>query len=177
MNLTFAQPDSAMLAKIMAWHADEDLTMWVGAGKGAPGVALARQTLFQLAVNPPPGARFLVALADDEPVAHVVFSNISDLHRTGEVHLTVDPRRHRQGIGGEVLRLALERAFESGLYRIEFNPIQGNRAAIALAESVGFILEAIMKSSIWILGSGPRNQALYRITRPEWERLQQRKAS
>jgi RimJ/RimL family protein N-acetyltransferase len=58
------------------------------------------------------------------------------------------PSARGQGLGGELVRFAVEQAFGSdGIYRLELRVFDFNNAAIRLYEGVGFVKEGLLRKS------------------------------
>ena len=82
-----------------------------------------------------------------------------------------DPADRGHGIGATALTLLLARLFEhEGAHRVQITTDVDNVAMRRLAERLGFAFEGVMRSFMPSL-DGPRDYALYAITRDDHERV------
>ncbi|MEP6973361.1 MAG: GNAT family protein [Actinomycetota bacterium] len=92
----------------------------------------------------------------------------------GVFELGVDlwnPADRGRGIGATALTLLLARLFEQeGAHRVQISTDVDNVAMRRVAERLGFAFEGVMRSFMPSL-NGPRDYALYAITRQNHERL------
>jgi len=80
-----------------------------------------------------------------------------------------DPAQRGKGIGTQALRLLLTRLFErEGAHRVQATTDLDNAGMRALSERCGLGLEGVMRSFMPST-DGPRDYAMYAITRDEWE--------
>ena len=173
MDIILSKPDNKFLINALHWHEDEELNKSVGAGIGLPGKVRAHNALKELTLNPPDNGVLLVVSMEEEPVGYVYYSDIAMHRKMAELHITIAPEFQSKGIGKEAMIQALDHAFKSDLYRVTFSPFKNNDRAVGLAKKLGFTLEAFTKSSAWVDGS-PRDQALFRMIRPEWTKHRKR---
>lgn len=80
-----------------------------------------------------------------------------------------DPAQRGKGIGTQALGLLLTRLFErEGAHRVQATTDLDNAGMRALSERCGLGLEGVMRSFMPST-DGPRDYAMYAITRDEWE--------
>lgn len=159
--------DDVLLVYAQHWHEDPHTNQMNGFEKGDPGVFRAKRFLEQAVLNPPSNFRLLGVWEGTTPIGYVGFSNIDEFSRSANLHITMAPTEQGKGYGKEVVSKALDKAFDSGLYRVTFKPLKSNKAACSLAKKVGFTLEAFTKASCWV-GNSPKDQAQFRMLRKEW---------
>jgi ribosomal protein S18 acetylase RimI-like enzyme len=90
-----------------------------------------------------------VAVIDNEVIGW------SDIHpgkregfkHSGQLGMGVDKRYRRLGIGGKLITIAIQKAKECGLERLELGVFASNTAAIKLYEKTGFVVEGIKKKA------------------------------
>jgi RimJ/RimL family protein N-acetyltransferase len=98
----------------------------------------ARGEFLGLAVTDETGKPFL---------GHVMLHSLDFRHQRGEVGYWLIPAARGQGIGKRAVELLVEHAFASlDLHRIEITTTPDNAAARALAASLGFAEEGIMRA-------------------------------
>lgn len=74
-----------------------------------------------------------------------------------------------RGMGGIALSLLMKRLFEDeGAHRVQLTTDVDNAAMRRTSERLGFSLEGVMRSFMPSL-DGPRDYAIYAITRDDWE--------
>jgi [ribosomal protein S5]-alanine N-acetyltransferase len=80
-----------------------------------------------------------------------------------------DPALREKGIGTQALRLLLTRLFErEGAHRVQATTDTDNTRMRALSERCGLGFEGVLRSFMPST-DGPRDYAMYAITRDEWE--------
>jgi RimJ/RimL family protein N-acetyltransferase len=91
----------------------------------------------------------LVAISDEKVVG---WCDITSLHRPvyahcGELGIGVVAGYRGQGIGEALMKAALQKAIAKGLTRIELTVFEGNEAAMALYQKLGFTIEGIKRKA------------------------------
>lgn len=77
-----------------------------------------------------------------------------------------------KGLATATVKLLLEYAFDQlKLYRVFAGVFEHNKASMKVLEKNGFVLEAIQKSAV-IKNGKTIDDYVYRILRPDWEKLQ-----
>jgi ribosomal-protein-alanine N-acetyltransferase len=80
-----------------------------------------------------------------------------------------DPAQRGKGIGTQALRLLLTRLFESeSAHRVQATTDVDNTAMRALSDRCGLGCEGVMRSFMPSI-DGPKDYAIYAITRDQWE--------
>jgi RimJ/RimL family protein N-acetyltransferase len=73
-----------------------------------------------------------------------------------------------RGIGTRAVRLITGHLFtQQGAHRVELSTDVENRPTRAVAERLGFVLEGVLRS-FFLTEEGPRDYALYAMTRNDW---------
>ena len=74
-----------------------------------------------------------------------------------------------RGIGREAVQLITGHLFtQEGAHRVELSTDVENQAMRTAAERAGFVLEGVLRS-FFVTEDGPRDYALYAMTRTDWE--------
>ncbi len=165
-EITLRAADGLLLPFIQAWHDDQDLNRAIGVGRTGAEQLKYKLHLERLTFSPPADSRLLGAWVGTKPIAYIIYKDIVPEHKTLELGLVIDPALAGKGLGRTTLLLACDRAFDSGIFRVEFKPLKRNRQAINMAKRAGFTLEAFMKGSFWYNNS-PVDQALLRLLKNE----------
>jgi RimJ/RimL family protein N-acetyltransferase len=97
----------------------------------------------------------LVALHNDKVIG---WCDISPLDRSvfahiGSLGIGILGSYRGKGIGRELMKVALQKAQQKGLTRIELTVRENNRVAINLYEEFGFVVEGIHKNGVCINGT------------------------
>lgn len=158
--------DGLLLPFIQAWHDNSELNRAIGVGRNIATQLKYKLYLEELTFSPPDNSRLLGAWIGTTPIAYIIYKNIVPEHKTLELGLVIDPALSGKGLGRNILLMACDRAFDSGIFRIEFKPLKRNRHAINMAKRAGFTLEAFIKGSFWYNNS-PIDQALLRLLKNE----------
>jgi RimJ/RimL family protein N-acetyltransferase len=80
-----------------------------------------------------------------------------------------DPAQRRKGIGSQALVSLLTRLFErEGAHRVQATTDVGNAPMRALSERCGLRFEGVLRGFMPSI-DGPKDYAMYAITRNEWE--------
>jgi RimJ/RimL family protein N-acetyltransferase len=114
-------------------------------------------------------AAFAVALrADDRVLGMVNYHARVPANRRLAVGWITLPRWRRQGLMREAVTALLGHCFETlDSRRVEAQIEPGNTASAALAESLGFEREGLMRDWLFV-GGEPRSMQLYALLRPAW---------
>jgi ribosomal protein S18 acetylase RimI-like enzyme len=75
----------------------------------------------------------------DAPLGHVDLTCSGTEARLGRV--IIDPERRGEGLGSTLVNLALDKARELGIIRVDLNVIVGNVPAIRTYERLGFVAQ------------------------------------
>ena len=107
--------------------------------------------------------------ATGETVGHLELGAIDRRNRSLRVgRVMVDPARRGRGIGGRLMRAALETAFgQMGMHRVELIVFDFNHAAIACYERAGFRREGMRRETLLSPG-GWWNEVVMGILEEEW---------
>lgn len=100
------------------------------------------------------GAVFsVVTLADGELAGDAVLWGI-DLHnRSAHIGLSLLPALRGRGLGSDVVRVLCYYGFVvRSLHRLQVDTLADNAAMIAAAERSGFVREATLRRSAWVMG-------------------------
>jgi RimJ/RimL family protein N-acetyltransferase len=146
----------------------------------------ATRDLFEFPMGPPPRASFrdrllgsgrfvggmldLAIESSGQLVGEIQARNPKDCSPPGVYSLGVALwSEHRgRGIGREAVRLITGHLFtQEGARRVELSTDVENRPMRVVAERLGFVLEGVLRSFM-LSGEGPRDYALYAMTRNDW---------
>jgi ribosomal protein S18 acetylase RimI-like enzyme len=86
----------------------------------------------------------IIDWCDITPLDRPIFAHI------GSLGIGVLSPYRGHGIGEALIKIALQKAKEKGLTRIELTVRENNKAAIALYKKLGFLVEGIHKNSVFI---------------------------
>ncbi|MEM8549781.1 MAG: GNAT family N-acetyltransferase [Verrucomicrobiota bacterium] len=95
------------------------------------------------------------ALEDDRVVGwcDILSNDFETTKHSGKVGMGVIAKCRRQGLGRRLLMVAIEKAFENGLTRIELDVHATNTAACSLYASLGFREEGRKRKAIYLDGA------------------------
>jgi len=144
--------DRSDFTRLLSWvQTPDQLYQWAGPLFSFPLSADQLDRYLLLATGDPPTHRIFTALAANggEPVGHIELSRIDRLHRSASLsRVMVAPDRRGQGLGQQMVRLALAIAFdELRLHRIELYVFDFNHAAIACYEHAGLVREGVLRDA------------------------------
>jgi [ribosomal protein S5]-alanine N-acetyltransferase len=118
-------------------------------------------------MRPVPRAWTVWAVArrsDDRCIGLVDYHSRSPANRRAEIAYILAPAAHGQGLAAEAVgRLVTYLQQELGVHRIEAQIAPENAASRALAERLGFVLEAPLLRDRWRVGNEYRSAALYAL--------------
>lgn len=107
---------------------------------------------------------------EETPIGTCTLFGVHREHRRGVIGYALRPSFWGQGYAGEMLRLALDFAFDAlGLNRIEADIDPLNLASCKLVERVGFRREGYLRER-WRVGGGVQDTALYGLLRKDYSR-------
>jgi RimJ/RimL family protein N-acetyltransferase len=117
-----------------------------------------------------PGSVPFVIYFGDDLVGMSSFLDIEPKHGSVQIGRTyLAPRVRGTGINSRVKRLMLNRAFASGLHRVEFKVDTRNGRSMAAIEKLGATAEGILRKNLVTWTGYQRDTAVYSILREEWE--------
>lgn len=112
---------------------------------------------------------FFKAVSDGEVIGHIELGAIDRHHASLRIgRVVVDPALRGRGLGAGMMRAAVEKSFrELKMHRVELWVLEGNQAAIASYERVGFRREGVLRDVLKGPG-GYRNGIVMSILEGEW---------
>jgi RimJ/RimL family protein N-acetyltransferase len=156
---------------LAAWFGSEaDVVQWGGDAMVYP--LDARQMLAMLDEGGGDRPARLCWMAADDDGALVGHVQVAFDWRHGVARLArvgIAPAARGRGLGGQMVRLALARAFaDPGIERAELNVYSWNVAAIRTYERLGFVREGTRRSAARV-GAQRWDTAMMGLLRAEWE--------
>lgn len=100
------------------------------------------------------GCPHFVALSEERIIGWCDITSLGRpvFNHVGSLGIGVLANYRGQGVGGALIRAALQQAKIKGLTRIELSVFENNKPAIALYEKLGFVVEGIHKNKSYIDG-------------------------
>lgn len=100
------------------------------------------------------GCPHFVALSEEKIIGWCDITSLGRpvFNHVGSLGIGVLANYRGQGVGGTLIRAALQQAKIKGLTRIELTVFENNKPAIALYEKLGFVVEGIHKNKSYIDG-------------------------
>jgi RimJ/RimL family protein N-acetyltransferase len=103
--------------------------------------------------SPEVAAFSVVALSTGELVGETVFWGIDTHNRNAHIGLSLFPSSRGHGYGADVVAVLCHYGFVvRGLHRLQIETLADNAAMIGAARKSGFVQEATLRSSAWVLG-------------------------
>lgn len=141
----------ADIDRLLGWiRSPEELMLWTASSFGFP---LTREHIEgHLRDSAARGERRIFKAVEEgsgEIVGHIELGAIDPRNHSVRIgRVLVDPDRRGQGLGGAMMRAALDTAFrELGAHRVELGVFDVNPAAIACYERVGFQRDGVRRDS------------------------------
>lgn len=167
--VTLAQFTEADIDTLISWISSAELLgLWAAAAFSFP---LTREQMgAHLRQRASRGEYVFKVLDEDQSVVgHVELGNVDRHHRSLRIgRVFVLPEHRRRGLGTQLMRAALEVAFDQlEMHRVELSAFDFNDAAIACYERVGFVREGVRRE-IFKSSDGYWSEIVMSILAPEW---------
>ena len=150
----------ADIDRLLGWiRSPEELMQWTASSFGFP---LTREHIEDhLRDSAERGDRRIFKAVEEgsgDAVGHIELGAIDSRNRSLRIgRVLIDPTRRGQGLGGDMIRAALNIAFrELGMHRVELGVFDVNPAAIACYERVGFRRDGVRRDSFLVSGEPAR---------------------
>jgi RimJ/RimL family protein N-acetyltransferase len=150
----------ADIDRLPGWiRSPEELMLWTASSFGFP---LTREHIEgHLRDSAERGDRRIFKAVEEgsrDAVGHIELGAIDPRNRSVRIgRVLVDPERRSQGLGGAMMRAALDMAFRDlGAHRVELGVFDVNPAAIACYERVGFRRDGMRRDSFLASSEPPR---------------------
>lgn len=115
------------------------------------------------------GSVWFTAVADDELVGSVTFTDINESRGVADLSYWILPEYHGEGYGSEAVALLLDYGFdERRLHRVQADCYATNAGSIGLLESLGFSREGRFREAAFLDGSH-EDVFRYGLLAEEWE--------
>ncbi|WP_338468145.1 GNAT family protein [Novosphingobium sp. ZN18A2] len=116
-----------------------------------------------------PARHVFAVMLDGEVVGMTSFLNIAPDRETAEIGGTfMAPKVRGSGMNGRVKRLLLDRAFASGIRRIEFRIDERNARSQAAVAKLGAVKEGTLRAERITWTGHVRDTAMWSILADEW---------
>jgi RimJ/RimL family protein N-acetyltransferase len=178
-ELRLAPFTPADFTRLISWVPDADaLLQWAGSIFEWPLDGPQLERYLAPALGDPP-ARLIWRAHDGEGavVGHIELDDVEREHGAAVLaRVLVDPARRGEGFGRAMVRRALAVAFgELGLHRVELRVFDFNTPAIAVYESLGFVLEGRRRDTRRV-GGDYWSSLWYSMLEHEWREHQEGRA-